>query len=80
MEEFDTSDLNNIKSVGFHIADYTKSEDGDRWLPLTNRAKDIIERVERINADNGYGCGDFIFVRDNHPLLPDAIDTQIKRG
>lgn len=35
VEEFDTSDLNHIKSKGFHVVDYTKSEDGDRWLPLT---------------------------------------------
>lgn len=80
VEEFDTSDLNNIKSTGFHIVDYTKTEDGDRWLPLTERAKDIIARVERINDENGFCYKDYLFVRDNHPLLPDAVDAQIKRG
>ena len=30
VEEFDTSDLNNIKSKGFHVVDYTKSEGGSR--------------------------------------------------
>ncbi|MDY4098156.1 MAG: site-specific integrase [Lachnospiraceae bacterium] len=80
VEEFDTSDLNDIKSAGFRIVDYTKSEDGDRWLPLTERAKEIIRRVEKINAENGFRYKDFLFVRENCPLLPDAIDAQIKRG
>lgn len=80
VEEFDTSDLSNIKSMGFHVVDYTKSEDGDRWLPLTDKAKKIIKRIERINAEYGYQYKDFLFVRDGKCLTPDAIDTQIKRG
>lgn len=80
VEEFDTSDLNDIKSAGFRIVDYTKSEEGDRWLPLTDRAKEIIGRVEKINAENGFCYKDFLFVRENCSLLPDAIDAQIKRG
>lgn len=80
VEEFDTSDLNDIKSAGFRIVDYTKSEEGNRWLPLTDRAKEIIGRVEKINAENGFCYKDFLFVRENCSLLPDAIDAQIKRG
>jgi integrase len=80
VEEFDTSDLNNIKSMGFHVVDYTKSEDGDRWLPLTDKAKRIIKRIEMINEKFGYQYEDFLFVKDNNCLTPDAIDAQIKRG
>lgn len=80
VEEFDTSDLNNIKSKGFHVVDYTKSEDGDRWLPLTDKAKKIIKRIELINQEFGYQYKDFLFVKDNNCLTPDAIDAQIKRG
>lgn len=80
VEEFDTSNLDDIKSIGFHVVDYTKSEDGDRWLPLTRRAKEIIKRVEQINKENGYKYEDFLFVRDNSCLLPDAVDAQVKRG
>ena len=80
VEEFDISDLNNMKSKGFHVVDYTKSEDGDRWLPLTDRAKKLIKRVEMINEEYGHHYKDFLFVRDGKCLTPDAVDTQIKRG
>lgn len=80
VEEFDTSDLNNMKSMGFHVVDYTKSEDGDRWLPLTEWAKRIIKRIEAINEEYGHQYKDFLFVKDGRCLTPDAVDTQIKRG
>lgn len=80
VEEFDTSDLNGIKSLGFHVVDYTKSEDGDRWLPLTANAKTIIKRIETINAEYGFCYEDFLFVKDGKCISPDAVDAQIKRG
>jgi len=78
VEEFDTSDLNNIRSLGFHVVDYTKSEDGDRWLPLADRAKKILKRIEIINEEYGYRYKDFLFVKDGKCLTPDAIDAQLK--
>lgn len=80
VEEFDTSDLDHMKSKGFQIVDYTKSEDGDRWLPLTEKAQKLIKRVEMINKEYGHQYKDFLFVRDGKCLTPDAVDTQIKRG
>ena len=80
VEEFDTSDLDHIKSMGFHVVSYTKSEDGDRWLPLTEKAKDIIRRIGMVNEEYDYQYKDFLFVREGRCLTPDAIDTQIKRG
>lgn len=58
VEDFDVSDLNNIQSKGWQVVEYTKSEDGDRWLPLTENAKRIIERVEEVNKEYGYGYAD----------------------
>lgn len=80
VEEFDTHNLDAIKSIGFHIVDYTKSEDGDRWLPLTTEAKNIIERIDRINKKYGHSYKDFLFVRDGRCMSPDVLDTQVKRG
>ena len=80
VEEFDTSNLDDIKSTGFHIVDYTKSEDGDRWLPLTGKAKEIIKRVQAVNKEFGYSYEDFLFVKDGMCISPDAVDAQIKRG
>ena len=80
VEEFDTSNLSNMKSKGFQVVDYTKSADGDRWLPLTEQAKRIIKRIEAINEEYGHQYKDFLFVRDGRCLTPDAVDTLIKRG
>ncbi len=80
VEEFDTSNLNRIKSTGFRVVDYTKSEDGDRWLPLTVKAKRIIDRIEAINKEYGFHYKDFLFVKDGCCLSPDAVDAQMKRG
>lgn len=80
VEEFDTTDLNHMKSKGFRVVDYTKSEDGDRWLPLTDKAKRIIQQVETVNEKYGQRYKDFLFVKDGKCLTPDAVDAQIKRG
>ncbi|MDD7025871.1 MAG: tyrosine-type recombinase/integrase [Lachnospiraceae bacterium] len=80
VEEFDVSDLDNIKSLGYFLVEYTKSIDGDRWLPLTQRAKEIIARVLEINKKYGYSCNGLLFGRKGTLLSPDTIDAQIKRG
>lgn len=80
VEEFDVSDLNHIKSNGFVLVEYTKSDDGDRWLPLTKRAKEIIARVQEINKRYGYNYKDLLFSRKGTVLSPDTVDAQIKRG
>lgn len=80
VEEFNVNELDNIKSIGFKVVEYTKSEDGDRWLPLTERARKIIARIKRINMENGESYKNFLFVRNGYLMSPDAIDAQIKRG
>ena len=80
VEKFDVSDLEHIKSTGFEVADYTKSDDGDRWIPLTDRAMELIRRVQEINKNNGDYFNGFLFIRDGHVMSPDAIDAQVKRG
>lgn len=80
VEKFDETDINNIKSLGFEVVDYTKSECGDRWIPLTERALYLISRIKRINKENSNTYKDFLFVRDGEIMTPDAIDTQLLRG
>lgn len=80
IEEFDTSDLDNIVSLGFRVVEYTKSEDGDRWIPLTSRAMELIQRTLETNKRYGYGYKDFLFVKNGSILTPDALDAQVKRG
>lgn len=80
VEKFDETDINKIKSIGFEVVDYTKSECGDRWIPLTERALHLINRIKRINKEHNNTYKDFLFVRDRNIMTPDAIDTQLLRG
>ena len=80
VEKFDVSDIEHIKSIGFEVVDYTKSHDGDRWLPLSQKALDIIKRVKNINFQYKECFEDFLFVRDGNIMSPDAIDAQLVRG
>ena len=80
IKDYDVSDVNSIKKLGFKIVEYTKTEDGDRWLPLSNRAIELIDRVMAVNKEYGLVCGDLLFVQDNHYLTPDTVDGQIRRA
>jgi integrase len=80
VEDWDVSDLDNIKSLGFKVVEYTKSDDGDRVLPLTDKAKRLIRKVKEVNAEYGNLYKDYLFVRNGYIMSPDALDAQVKRG
>lgn len=80
VSKFDISDINHVKSNGFEVVDYTKSSDGDRWIPLTKNAIDIIRRVKNINDQYGEHYKDFLFVKNGNVMPPYVIDTQIVWG
>ena len=79
-EKLDESDINNVKSVGFEVVEYTKSDCGDRWIPLNDKAMAIIKRIIQINKENNEQYKDYLFVRNGKVMSPDAIDTQLLRG
>lgn len=80
VEKFDVSDIEHIKSTGFEVVNYTKSHEGDRWLPLSQKAIDIIRRVKNINHQYKECFEDFLFVRNGKIMSPDAVDAQLVRG
>ena len=80
IEDFDISDIDHIHSKGFKVVDYTKSEDGDRWLPLTEKAIKTIQKIQEINEEYGESYGDYLFVRDGYVMSPDTVDAQLVRG
>ncbi len=80
VEKFDISDIDNIKSTGFEVVNYTKSSDGDRWLPLSQKALETIKRVQDINHQYKECYEDFLFVKNGKIMSPDAVDAQLIRG
>lgn len=80
VHEYDTNDLKNIKVLGWKVADYTKSECGDRWIPLTNKAKYYIESVIRINRKLKRECEDYLFITQNQIISDNAVKDNLRRS
>lgn len=77
---FDTSNLDDVKTAKYEIVEYTKSRKSDRWLPLSERAINLLERVQQVNKENGWEEADYLFLRNGEVMTPECIDAQIKSG
>lgn len=80
VREFEFTDEYSMKFSGFKIVEYTKTEDGNRGIYLTETAKNIIELVKMVNKMNGESCDDFVFVKDGENINHYSIQAMIKRG
>ncbi|MDY2814832.1 MAG: tyrosine-type recombinase/integrase [Dorea sp.] len=78
VDEYDVSDLSKPKLTGYKVVDYTKTRDGDRYLPLTAKAKSIISRIQRINMETGESYKDFLFVQNGYLINPNKLYDLIK--
>ncbi len=78
--DYDMSDLDNIRRNGYKIVDYTKTPHGVRIIPLTDRAIEIINRVIRVNEQNGYEKDGFLFLNADGIQSPKAVEAQLRRG
>jgi integrase len=50
------------------------TEEGIRYIPLTNGAKEIIAHIKRLNPD-----GEYLFIRDNRPLTTITFNRRLKK-
>ena len=83
IKAFDDSEMpDDIKETGWETVNYTKSDCGDRYLPLTDYALEIIERIIKINEQFGLVNEDYLFVNNtNHDIITeDAISAQLRRA
>lgn len=78
-QEHDTENLNDIKSLGWIISDYTKSECGDRWIPLTQKALEYIEHIKYINRNTGNQFQDYLFYRPGKVITEHAVKVALER-
>lgn len=76
-----TDNKDSIKEAGWVTVNYTKSDCGDRYIPLTDKAKEYIERILEINKKYNLVNEDYLFVSpDNNKIITeDAISGQLKR-
>lgn len=69
-----------MKFAGFKVVEYTKTDDGDREVYLTDLARKIIRLVLSVNEYYNYKCEDYIFIKGNQRLNHYAIQARIYRG
>lgn len=67
-------DGEKFKSAGVQIVEHLKKEnDSDyRFIPLTDKAKDIISKAKELNQD-----GEFIFERDSESETGDRLNLKV---
>lgn len=81
IKQNDISNLENVKQIGWKVVDYTKSDCGDRKIPLTKKALEYIKRIKQINILNGHINKNFLFITKEGTLTTrDALDGQLRRG
>jgi len=80
VQEYDINDLENIKSIGWHIVDYVKSDCGDRWIPLTEAAKQYISAIVELNKSLNRQVKDYLFITSNGVISDNAVKDQLERS
>lgn len=77
---YDMSDIRNIRRNGYKVVDYTKTPQGERIIPLTNRAIDIINRIIGTNERNGFHKDGYLFLNADGIQPPKAVEAQLRSG
>ena len=63
----------------FIVADYTKSDAGDRWVYLSSKAKKIIRSITANNKVLGYKDDDFLFLNQDGRIHSKGVDCRIRK-
>ena len=82
IKTFEQFDNGIVKENGWVTVEYTKSDCGDRMIPLTEKACSYIKRAIEINKQYGLINEDYLFVsgRNNQIFTEDALSAQLKRA
>lgn len=78
--EWMEDDQYQMKLSGFKVVEYTKSDDGDREVYLTEIAKKLIKLILFTNEKYGHHCEDFLFVKGNKRISHYAVQSRILNG
>ena len=76
----DVTDIHNIVCKGWTIVEYTKSDSGDRWIPLSNKALEYIQRIDDIMSQYYNRVGDYLFLSEERTINEHAVNKQLIRG
>ena len=81
VKKHDMSDLNNIKGNIWTVANYTKSECGDRTIPLTDVAMQYINKAIEINKQNNVYNDGYLFLTKKGTIISEcSVDGQLRNA
>lgn len=80
-DDADDTDENSGQET-YKIESHTKSDAGNRFIPLTKQCMEYLERIKKINQELGYDTSpdDYIFMRSKDKLANSrAFDDRLRR-
>lgn len=78
--EYTDETCTQMKLIGYEVVEYVKSDDGDRYIYLTEVARKIIKIILMINEKYSNYYDDYLFVKNGKLLGHDAVQARILRG
>lgn len=78
--DYKNESCTTMKLIGYEVVDYVKSDDGDRYIYLTEVARKILQIIMMINEKYGNYYDDYLFVKNGKLLGHDAVQARILRG
>lgn len=78
-KEANVEDLNNIKTKGWTISDYTKSPHSNRKVPLTNTAIECLKHIKTINKRKGKQNEDYLFYNPDDVITENRVKSLLYR-
>ncbi len=78
IKNFKFNDDKTMTFSGFSILDHPKSDDGERKIPLTATAKEIIKNQEKMQKERGIDIDGYIFFKDGKRVNQDQLQKSIE--
>lgn len=79
-EEHDIQKIDNIKSVGWIISEYTKSYCGDRLVPITDKAFQYLQKIKDIHNRTGQQHEDYLFYNPDSVITEHSVKALLERS
>ncbi len=73
-------EIDHIKTIGWRISEYTKSNCGDREVPLTDNAIYYLKHIKDIHKRAGNQYEDYLFYNPDKVITEHAVEAALKRA
>lgn len=78
VKNFRFNEDKSMSFCGYSVSNHPKTDDGYRKVPLTDRAKEIIEMQKEMQKERGIDIGGYIFFKDGKKITQDQLQKSIE--